>query len=50
VARARAANLNPQQSLARNNSYPLLKSCGELFQTGPTGTNVTDVFVALVNY
>jgi glycerate 2-kinase len=50
VARARAANLNPQQHLARNNSYALLKACGDLFQTGPTGTNVTDIFVALVNY
>ena len=50
AARARAANLNPQQHLARNNSYPLLKACGDLFQTGPTGTNVTDILVALVNY
>jgi glycerate 2-kinase len=50
VARARAANLRPEESLARNNSYPLLKACGDLFQTGPTGTNVTDIFIALVNY
>ena len=50
VARAIAANLNPQESLARNNSYFLLKACGELFQTGPTGTNVTDALIALVNY
>jgi len=50
VARAAAAGFNPQESLARNNSYPLLKACGDLFQTGPTGTNVTDIFIALVNY
>jgi glycerate 2-kinase len=50
VARARTANLNPQQSLARNNSYPLLNACGDLFQTGPTGTNVSDIFIGLVNY
>jgi glycerate 2-kinase len=50
VARARVANFDPPQSLARNNSYPLLKACGDLFQTGPTGTNVTDIFIALVNY
>ena len=50
VVRAKAANLNPEESLARNNSYPLLKACGELFQTGPTGTNVTDLLIALVNY
>ncbi len=50
AARARAANLRPEESLARNNSYPLLKACGDLFQTGPTGTNVTDIFIALVNY
>ncbi|HKD65205.1 MAG TPA: DUF4147 domain-containing protein [Candidatus Binataceae bacterium] len=50
VARARAANSNPTESLARNNSYPVLKACGDLFQTGATGTNVTDIFIALVNY
>ena len=50
VTRARAAGLSPQESLARNNSYPLLKACDDLFQTGPTGTNVTDIFIALVNY
>ena len=50
AARAKAANLNPEESLARNNSYALLKACGELFQPGPTGTNVTDVLIALINY
>ncbi len=50
VARARAANLNAQEHLARNNSCALFKACGDLFQTGPTGTNVTDIFIALVNY
>jgi glycerate-2-kinase len=50
AARARAVNLRPEESLTRNNSYPLLKACGDLFQTGPTGTNVTDIFIALVNY
>jgi glycerate 2-kinase len=50
VARAQAANFKPEESLARNDSYPLLKASGELFQTGPTGTNVTDIFIALVNY
>jgi glycerate-2-kinase len=50
VAHARAAGLNPSAALARNNSYPLLKACGDLFQTGQTGTNVTDILVALVNY
>ncbi len=49
VARARAAGLDAQQSLARNNSHPLLRACDDLFQTGPTGTNVTDIFIALVN-
>jgi glycerate 2-kinase len=50
VARARASGLNPSEHLARNNSYALFKRCGDLFQTGPTGTNVTDIFAALVNY
>ena|SRR5579885_1688919 len=50
VARARAAGLNPAEHLARNNSYALLKAADDLFQTGPTGTNVTDLAAALVNY
>ncbi len=50
VARARAAGRSPSEYLARNNSYALFKECGDLFQTGPTGTNVSDIFIALVNY
>jgi glycerate 2-kinase len=50
VARARAAGLDAQGELARNNSYPVLEAAGDLFRTGPTGTNVADIFVALVNY
>lgn len=35
-------------ALADNDSYHALKACGGLIQTGPTGTNVNDVSVALI--
>lgn len=35
------------QSLAENNAYPLLKRCGALIMTGPTGTNVNDLYMLL---
>jgi glycerate 2-kinase len=36
--------------LTRNDSYNFFKASGGLFVTGPTGTNVSDIFVGLVNY
>ena len=35
--------------LQRNDSYRALSACGGLIVTGPTGTNVNDVAVVLVN-
>ena len=35
------------QSLAENNAYPLLKQRGALIMTGPTGTNVNDLYMLL---
>lgn len=35
--------------LAQNNSYEALRMCGGLIMTGPTGTNVNDLTVALIN-
>jgi hydroxypyruvate reductase len=48
AARARARGLDPHDHLERNDSYPLLRATGALIRTGPTGTNVNDVVVALV--
>jgi glycerate 2-kinase len=49
VARAREAGLDPRLALASNDSYTFFKALGDLVITGPTGTNVTDIFVGLVN-
>jgi len=49
VARAREAGLDPAKMLARNDSYTFFKALGDLVVTGPTGTNVTDIFVGLMN-
>lgn len=48
VARIAAAGLDVRQVLARNDSHAALSSAGDLFVTGPTGTNVADVVVAWV--
>ena len=47
AARIRAQGFDPAQSLADNDAYPALKSAGNLIFTGPTGTNVNDLTVAL---
>jgi glycerate-2-kinase len=50
VARGAAANVNAAVALARNDAYNFFKASGDLFITGPTGTNVSDIFIGLVNY
>ena len=47
TARARALSLDPADFLARNDSYTFFNNLGDLIHTGPTGTNVADVVVAL---
>ena len=46
--RAAAQQLDPQELLAENNSYPLFEALGDLVITGPTQTNVNDIRVILV--
>lgn len=46
--RAREAGLDPLAALDANDSYPLLDRVGALMRTGPTGTNVNDLLVLLV--
>ncbi|MHB8382978.1 MAG: glycerate kinase type-2 family protein [Candidatus Binataceae bacterium] len=50
VARAAASGLDAATALARNDAYNFLAAAGDLFRPGPTGTNVADIFLALVNY
>ena len=44
----RNKNLSPDKLLLENNSYYAFKSSGELFITGPTGTNVNDFRAVLI--
>lgn len=48
VRRALEARFDPPGVLARNDSYSLFQGLGDLIITGPSGTNVTDIFVGLV--
>lgn len=45
----RDAGIDPEEALSANDSYAALQSCGALIITGPTGTNVNDVRVALIS-
>lgn len=46
--RAIQRGLNPTRALRRNDTYPLLKQLGQLIHTGPTGTNVNDLYLLLM--
>jgi hydroxypyruvate reductase len=48
TARAQKLGLAPDPFLADHNAYPFFEATGGLLKTGPTGTNVMDVRVALV--
>ena len=48
--RAAAAGVDPEMALRRNDSYRVFEATGDLLVTGATGTNVSDLFIALVNY
>src|SRR6266849_8321520 len=50
VERGSEAGLDAQAALERNDSYTFFKALGDLVIIGPTGTNVADIFVGLVNY
>jgi hydroxypyruvate reductase len=48
LARAAAAGLDPRGALADNDAYPFFHHLGDLIVTGPTRTNVNDLYVVLV--
>jgi hydroxypyruvate reductase len=48
VIRAKMAGVNPCEYLARHDSYRLFKKLGGHIVTGPTGTNVNDLYLLLV--
>ena len=49
LSAAAAKGLSIERSLRENDSYTLLKALGGLIITGPTGTNVNDVAVVLID-
>jgi hydroxypyruvate reductase len=44
----RDGGVDPEEALADNDSFPALRAGGALLVTGPTGTNVNDLRVALI--
>lgn len=48
AAALRAAGMDAEEILSRNDAYNGLKECGGLIMTGPTGTNVNDLSVVLI--
>lgn len=49
VRRGSAAGLDPLDALRRNDSHPFLRAAGDLIVTGPTGTNVNDLVLVLID-
>lgn len=48
VERAQALGMQPQRFLDQNDSYTFFHSLAQTLQTGPTRTNVTDLYCALI--
>ena len=48
IARAAARGLDPMQYLEANDSWSFFDALGDLVHTGPTGTNVGDLQIAVV--
>ncbi|MFZ1802997.1 MAG: glycerate kinase [Nitrospira sp.] len=48
VARAKKLGIDLRSSLDRHNTYPALKALGCHIHTGPTGTNVNDLYLLLL--
>lgn len=47
VRRAREAGIDPRDALARNDSLAVFEAAGGAVETGPTGTNVNDLYIAV---
>ena len=48
IAKARSLGLDPQSFLDDNDSYHFFEKAGGLVKTGPTGTNVMDLQIILI--
>lgn len=49
ITKAKAIGLKPEEFLENNDSYNFFKKIDGLFVTGPTGTNVMDIQIAVVD-
>ena len=49
VRKAKALGMNPEEYLENNDSYHFFQKVGGLLMSGPTGTNVMDIQIALLN-
>jgi glycerate 2-kinase len=49
AAAIREGGVDPDEALARNDAHAALEAGGALITTGPTGTNVNDLRVALIS-
>jgi hydroxypyruvate reductase len=47
VARGRAAGLDPHRALSDNDANTFLGGCGDLIVTGPTNTNLLDLYIVV---
>jgi hydroxypyruvate reductase len=48
LSRAQALGLDAESYLKRSDSYPFFAALDDLLMTGPTGTNVMDIYLVLV--
>ena len=48
LSRAQALGLDAESYLKRSDSYPFFAALDDLLMTGPTGTNVMDIYMVLV--
>jgi hydroxypyruvate reductase len=48
ATRMRDRGIDPEAALENNNAYPALEAVGDLLITGPTGTNVADLYLVLI--
>ena len=49
LAQAAAVGLNPEQSIRENDSYHFFEPLDALVRTGPTGTNVNELIIGVVD-
>jgi hydroxypyruvate reductase len=48
LTRARAAGADPRSALAANDAHGFFAATGDLVRTGPTGTNLMDLYLAVL--